>query len=70
MPKIKYRDKDKSADGALTLTLREAAVLLGISPNYALEAAKRGDIPYIKIGRLYRVPKARLMTILEGEKPS
>ena len=68
MPKIKYREGDRSAEGALTLTLKEAAVLLGISPANALEAAKKGHIPYIRIGRLYRVPKAKLMRIANGEE--
>jgi excisionase family DNA binding protein len=69
MPRIKYREADRSAEGALTLTLPEAARLLGISPLMARQAALRGDIPYIKIGRLYRVPKAKLMAMVNG-KPS
>src|ERR1700692_157427 len=35
----------------LTLTVEEAAKLLGISRAFAYESVRRGDIPHIKIGR-------------------
>ncbi len=38
----------------LTLTVEEAAQVLGISRAFAYEAVRRGEIPSIKIGR--RVP--------------
>ncbi|MFC2009075.1 helix-turn-helix domain-containing protein [Chloroflexota bacterium] len=68
MPKLKYRS-DGSAEESLTLTLPEAARLLGISPNYARDAALKGRIPYIRIGRLYRVPRAKLMAMINGDEP-
>ena len=70
MPKIKYREVDSSAEGALTFTLTEAAKLLGVSPANVRNLVVRGDIPYIRVGRLYRVPRARLMAMINGEKPS
>jgi len=33
-------------------------VCFGLSRNASYEAARRGDIPTIRIGRLYRVPTA------------
>ena len=36
----------------------EFGKLLGIGRSQAYEAAKRGEIPVIKIGSTYRVPKA------------
>ena len=33
-------------------------ICFGLSRNASYEAARRGDIPTIKIGRLYRVPTA------------
>ncbi|GJE48426.1 hypothetical protein GOFOIKOB_1456 [Methylobacterium tardum] len=42
--------------GAKTISIDEAAAWLGISRNGAYEAAKRGEIPTIKIGRLLKVP--------------
>jgi excisionase family DNA binding protein len=35
-----------------TTTIDEAAQVLGISRNFAYAAAKRGEIPTVKIGRL------------------
>ena len=52
---------------ALTLSIPEAAKVLGISRYSAYEAARRGDIPILKIGKLRRVPKAKLMRIIEGD---
>ncbi|MFC1865788.1 helix-turn-helix domain-containing protein [Chloroflexota bacterium] len=66
MPKLKYQKDPKMWEDSLTLNLKQAARLLGISPNNALNAAKAGYIPYIRIGRLYRVPKARLMAMING----
>jgi hypothetical protein len=40
-----------------------------LSRNAAYDAAKRGDIPTIKIGRLLRVPVAALDQMLAAAKP-
>jgi excisionase family DNA binding protein len=42
----------------LVYSLWEAGKKLGLTRNGSYEAAKRGDIPTIKIGRLIKVPKA------------
>ncbi len=52
-------------DKRLVYEVAEAGALLGMSRNASYEAAKRGDIPTIKIGKLLRVPKAALQTMLE-----
>ncbi len=57
--------RDKSSQ-RVTLTVTEAAEKLGICRNSAYEAAKRGEIPTIKIGRLVLVPVARLDQLLSG----
>lgn len=49
----------------LTLTVEEAATLLGISRAFAYEAVARGEIPSIRIGRRILVPKASLRHLLE-----
>jgi excisionase family DNA binding protein len=55
-------------------TVPEAGRLLGLSRNGAYEAAKRGDIPTIRVGRRLVVPKALfhqtfgLMRSSHGEK--
>ena len=44
----------------------EAAALLGINRNTAYEAAARGELPVIKIGKRLLVPRARLEAMLAG----
>jgi Helix-turn-helix domain len=43
-------------DNRLVLDVPEAGAKLGLGRNASYAAAKRGDIPTIKIGRLLRVP--------------
>lgn len=50
-----------------TITIVEAARHLGIGRNQAYEAAKRGEIPSIKIGKRLLVPKVALERMLNGE---
>lgn len=50
-----------------TITVPEAGDLLGISRNGAYEAARRGEIPTIKIGKRLLVPKAAFDKMLAGE---
>jgi excisionase family DNA binding protein len=52
-------------DERLVLDVPEAGRLLGLSRNASYEAAKRGDIPTIRIGKLIRVPKAAFQRMLE-----
>ena len=55
-----------SMDQALTLSIPEAAKVLGISRYLAYKAASRGDIPILQIGKVRRVPKSQLMRMIEG----
>lgn len=54
----------------LTLTVEEAAKILGISRAFAYEAVRRGEVPSIRIGRRILVPKAALDRLLTGEQNS
>jgi Helix-turn-helix domain len=62
----------KSAAAApITLTVPEAGELyFGLSRNGAYDAARRGEIPTIRIGKLLRVPVRALEKMLDraGEK--
>lgn len=51
----------------LTLTVPEAADLLGISRGAGYDAARRGELPTVRIGRRYLVPRKALIQLLEGE---
>jgi excisionase family DNA binding protein len=52
-------------DRRLVYEVPEAGAMLGLGRNASYEAAKRGDIPVIKIGKLKRVPKAAFHKMLE-----
>ena len=49
---------------ALTMTVREAAKLLGIGRNLTYEAVKRGEIPSIRIGERILIPRAGIERLL------
>jgi excisionase family DNA binding protein len=55
-----------AASGRLTLTVEEAAGLLGISRAFAYEAVRRGEIPSIRIGRRVLVPRVALDRLVGG----
>ena len=55
----------KSLDSK-TYRIEEVAQLLGIGRNHAYEAAKRGEIPCVKIGKRILVPRAALDRLLES----
>jgi excisionase family DNA binding protein len=55
----------------LTLSVEDAARLLGISRGLAYEAARRGELPVIRLGRRLLVPRARLLELVgEGVTPT
>jgi len=56
-------------EGKLTLSVEEAAKLLGIGRNLAYDRVKMGEIPVIKIGRRLLIPRAALEKLLAEPKP-
>ena len=59
-------------EAPLTITVPEAGKkYFGLSRNAAYDAAARGEIPTVKIGRLLRVPVRALEKMLDqaGQKP-
>jgi excisionase family DNA binding protein len=51
----------------LTVTVKEAAKILGLSRNSTYEACRQGKIPHITIGRRILIPRAGLiMMLVEG----
>jgi excisionase family DNA binding protein len=53
-------------DAKLVYTVPQAGAMLDLSRNASYEAAKRGDFPTIKLGRLIRVPKAAFHRLLNN----
>ena len=54
----------------LVLTIEEAAGVLRISRGSAYEAARRGELPTVRVGRSLRVPRARLLELLGEPTPT
>ena len=48
----------------LTLSVEQAARLLGVSRGVAYEAARSGQLPTIRLGRRVLVPRAQLLRML------
>ena len=63
-----------AVSGPKTLSIPEAGALYyGLSRNGSYEAAARGEIPYLEVGRLKRVPIAameRMMVEAIVQKPA
>ena len=53
--------------GRTTITVTEAATLLGISRTAAYEAARRGELPTRRLGHRLVVPVPWLLSWLKGE---
>ena len=53
-------------DECKKLTVPEAAKALGIGRNAGYEAARRGEIPTIRIGKRIVVPRAAFEQMLQG----
>ena len=51
-------------EGPLTLTIEQAARLLGLGRSAAYEAARCGQLPVVRFGRRLLVPRAALMRLL------
>jgi excisionase family DNA binding protein len=56
----------ESEDQRLVYEVPEAGAMLGLTRNASYDAAKRGEIPTIRFGKLLRVPKAAFHKMLNG----
>ncbi len=71
MRAVKTLDKYGEDDpGRATLTVPQAGAILGIGRNSAYDAARKGEIPTIRIGGRILVPRTRFERLLDGVKPS
>lgn len=57
---------DGEKDERLVYTVEEAGRMLGLTKNGSYVAAKRGDFPTLRIGRLIKVPKKALHDFING----
>jgi hypothetical protein len=58
-------EKYDMSDDRLVLDVPEAGAKLGLGRNASYAAAKRGEIPTIRIGRLLRVPVRAMERLLD-----
>lgn len=59
-----------ASDLPATISITEAAALLGIGRNQAYQAAARGELPVLRLGRRLLVPTAplrRMLGLVVGE---
>lgn len=47
-----------------TLTVEQARIVLGLSRSAVYEAAKRGDLPTIRVGKRWIIPRHALEALL------
>lgn len=52
-----------------TVTLAEAAQVLGISRSTAYELARTGELPVLRLGRRLVISKRALQRLLDGGEP-
>ena len=52
------------------ISVPEAGHRLGISRNSAYDAARRGEIPTIRIGKHLLVPIVAFQRLIEGKEPA
>lgn len=50
----------------LTLSIDEAAAMLGISRAHAYELVRRGELPRLRLGRRVVIPRKALEEYVEG----
>jgi excisionase family DNA binding protein len=67
MPRLEVTDQKAPSAERVVYTVPEAGRLLGLSRNGSYEAAKRGEIPTIRIGRRLLVPKGPFHRLIEGD---
>ena len=58
----------KGANVKRTISIEEAGAQLGLSRNSAYEAARRGDIPTLRMGRRLLVPKVAFEALFEPKR--
>lgn len=65
---MNYRRQEEEVDQSrLTLTVEEAAEILGISRAFAYKLVKRDELPIVRLGRRVVVPRRALETMLGSE---
>jgi excisionase family DNA binding protein len=62
----KYRT-EKAIENPLTLSIGEASTMLGVSSYLVRRLVDEGKLPSVRLGRLVRIPRIRLLSMLGGD---
>lgn len=62
--------EDRAGQERLTLTVDEAARLLGISRAFAYELVARNELPSLRLGRRVVIPRKALERLVEAGPPT
>ena len=54
----------------LTMTVSEAAALIGLSESATYDAVGRGEIPAVRIGRRILIKRVELLAMFPGADPN
>ncbi len=54
----------------LTMTVSEAAALIGLSESATYDAVSRGEIPAVRIGRRILIKRLELLAMFPGSHPT
>ena len=49
-----------------TYTVKETAEILQLNENKVYELIRTGELPFVKVGKQYRIGKARLWAFING----
>jgi len=63
---MQISNEDGSQLHTLTLTIPQAAQLLGISVSKAYEAARAGELPTLRVGARVLISRRRLEELVDG----
>ncbi len=63
---MRWTDPRPGDRQSLTLTIPQAAGLLGISVSKAYEAARAGELPTLRVGARVLVSRRRLEELIDG----
>lgn len=56
----------RQLSGRATITMREAAEILGVDARTVSGAVRAGDIPAVRVGRRVLIPRHRFFAYLDG----
>ncbi len=63
------RRSPRPLDGRMVATVTDVAAFLEIDPRSVIRGCESGDIPAVKVGRVWRIPVPKLMAMVGADDP-